>query len=51
MIGRYDITWPPDSGRSPAYENGLLSERKVSMLAEKDVLELAPGSHTFEVRS
>lgn len=46
MIGRYDITWP--DFRSPTYENGILSERKVDLLAENDPVDLNSGWHTFD---
>ncbi|GAA5863703.1 hypothetical protein JCM8547_003697 [Rhodosporidiobolus lusitaniae] len=48
MIGRYDITWPAESGRSPPYENGVLNERSVSLIKEGEEVELEKGAHTFE---
>ncbi|GAA5972878.1 hypothetical protein JCM11641_003985 [Rhodosporidiobolus odoratus] len=47
LLGRYDISWPSGSGKTP-YENGVVFERAVNLLGDKEGVELEKGSHGFE---
>ncbi|GAA6034601.1 hypothetical protein JCM8097_005417 [Rhodosporidiobolus ruineniae] len=50
LVGRYDLTWPLDSGHHPVHESGVVFERTVRLLDEQGVneLELEKGEHEFE---
>ncbi|GAA5892710.1 hypothetical protein JCM6882_000561 [Rhodosporidiobolus microsporus] len=48
MFGKYDISWPTESARTPPFESGVLSERMVNLLGEGEEVELEKGGHTFE---